>query len=120
MPVPTADPPSPTSCRSSDCCRDRFSGALDGPGVGRELLPQPHGYRILHVRSAGFENVMELFAFLGQRSGKAVEHRIKLLQLQQCCQPHRRRENVVRRLPVIHMVIGMDVLVLAARAAQQL
>ncbi len=45
---------------------------------------------------------------------------VELLQLQQRRQSHRCREDVVGRLAVVDVVVGMNVLVLAARAAQQL
>ena len=97
-----------------------FLRALDRAGVSRELLAQPHGHRVLHVRAARLQDVVEFFAFLVKRGDEAVERGIKLLQLQQRRQPHGRRKNVVGGLPVVDVVVGMDVLVLAAHAAQQL
>ena len=120
MPVPTAEPPSPISRSNLRLLLDRLLRALDRAGVGMKLLAQPHRNCIHHVGAAGFQNVMKLFTFFFQRGDEAVERGIQFFQFQQRGQTHRSGEDVVGRLPVVDVVVGMNVLVLAQRAAQQL
>ena len=67
-----------------------------------------------------FEDVMKLFAFFLQRGDEAVERGIELLQFEQRRQTHGGRKDVVGGLPVIDVIVGMNVLVLAKCSAQQL
>ncbi len=66
-----------------------------------------------------FSTVMKFLAFFRQRGDQVVERRVEFFQLQQRRQAHGGGEDVVRRLPVVDVVVGMDMLVLAPRAAQQ-
>ena len=97
-----------------------FCRALDRRGVGAELLAQPHGDRILHVSASRLEYMMKLFALLCQCGDKVIERGVKFFELQQRRQTHGAREDIVSRLPIVDVVVGMNVLVLAERAAQQL
>ncbi len=85
-----------------------------------KLLAQPHRDGVHHVRAARLQDVVELFAFFVKRGNQAVEHGIQLVQFEQRGEAHRGREDVVGRLPVVDVIVGMDVLVLAQVAAQQL
>ena len=64
MPVPTAEPPRPSSRSSSALARIAVFGAADCARVSCELLSEAHGDGVLHVRASGLQDVVKLFALL--------------------------------------------------------
>jgi len=62
---------------------------------------------------------VELLTLFFESADEIIESGVKLLQFQQRRQAHRGGKNIVGRLAVVDVIVGMDVLVLATRAAQQ-
>ena len=120
MPVPTALPPSPSSRRVSDASCRKLLRLFNGHAVGRELLPQAHGNRVLHVGAAGLHDVVNCLAFSREGRGQLVEHGVELFERQQRGQPHGGGEDIVGGLPVVHVIVGVDVGVFAELASQDL
>ena len=63
------------------------------------------------MRPSRLQNPVELPPLRRITPRQRIEHGIQPLQRQQRPQPHRRREHIVRRLPIVHMVIRMHPLV---------
>ena len=88
--------------------------------IGSEFLAEPNWHRVLHVGAAGLHHFPEFFALLVEAPSDRVEHWIEFLQFDECGQAHRGREDVVRRLPIVDVVVGMNSFVLAQPAAEDL
>ena len=91
-----------------------------GSGVGGEFLAEAHGDGVHHVGTAGFQDVVKLFALGFERSDETVERGVKAFQFEQRRQAHSGGEDVVGGLSIVDVVVGVRVLVLAQLATQQL
>ena len=99
--------------------RDVLRAALDAGGVAAEFLSERDRHRILQMGAAGLENAGERLRLFpaGCRRG----HRAggdQRLDAQQQRQPRRGRENVVRRLAHVDVVVGVHPLIGPARFAE--
>jgi hypothetical protein len=97
---------------------DLVGRAKDGEAVGGELLPQANGHGVHHVGAAGFQDIVELFPFLGQFRGQQPHLGHQFVQQENGRQPHGGGEDVVGGLPEVDVVVGVDDRVVAAFAAQ--
>src|SRR5881398_1176297 len=99
---------------------DAVRVALDRVAVRDELLPQSNRRRVLQVRPARLEDLVECLAFRQERPRQAA-HRVEQRgQLGQRGQTDRGWDHVVRGLGHVDVVVRMHRLVLATLAAQQL
>ena len=90
--------------------RTRSRAEPDLGGVAAELLAEGHRHRVHQVRAAGLDDVGELLGLALQRAGQPVERRQQVVgHLAERRQVDRRREDVVRRLAHVHVVVGMGV-----------
>ncbi|TMQ74903.1 hypothetical protein ACCUM_2477 [Candidatus Accumulibacter phosphatis] len=89
--------------------------------VARELLAERQGRRVLQVRAADLDDLGEGGRFRRQRRPEPDQCRPKHeSDAGRGCQMRGAGKDVVRRLPEIHLVVGMDGARLAALAAEQL
>ena len=78
--------------------------------VAAELLAEGYGHGVHEVRAAGLHDVVELLGFPLERGRKRVERREQAVRcLVQRGQVHGRREDVIRRLAHVHVVVRVDV-----------
>ncbi len=95
--------------------------ALDGPRIGPELLPQPHGYGVLQVCPAALDDAVELGRLGPQPLGQPRQRRQHLIQSPQRAEADGGRDGVVGRLGHVDVVIGADRLALRVQTeAEQL
>ena len=88
---------------------DAGRALADLGGVAAELLAQRHGNRVHPVRAARLDHVVELLRLRSQRVAEPTERRQEVVdQLVQRREVHGGREDVVRRLPHVHVVVGVD------------
>ena len=85
--------------------------------IGRELLAQADRHRILHMRAARLQDVVERLRTVFEGFGQLVEDRQEVAHLGQRRDAHRGRKDVVRRLRHVHVVIGVDDRVIATLPA---
>src|SRR5436190_2211267 len=71
-------------------------------------LPETDRHRILHVGTPGLHHIVKLLRLGVAGAGKRIQHGVEIFQSEQGSQAHRGREDVVRALPIVHMVIRMD------------
>src|SRR3972149_665709 len=95
--------------------RQRVRNARDAlahlRGVPAELLPERHGHSVHPVRAAGLDDVVELHGPGGERGRQALERGQQVVcRLVQRGEMHGRREDVVRGLPHVHVVVRVDAL----------
>src|SRR5690606_3760608 len=77
--------------------------------VAAELLPEADGRGVHEVRPPALEHVVERLRLRLQRPGEPVERRDQLrLHRDPRGDVHRRRDHVVRRLPHVDVVVGVD------------
>ena len=93
---------------------------LHTQAISGKLLAQAEGDGVLHVGAARLHNVVKLFSLGFESRRERFENRIELFQFQQGGQAHAGRKDIIGRLAVIHVVIGMDDVVVAEFAAQNL
>ena len=95
MPVPTAQPPRPSSRRASLASSRARLRLFDGYAVGGEFLAEADGHRVLHVGAAGLDDAVELFGLFAEGGGQRIEHGIEGFKHQQraerACRSGRRR-----------------------------
>src|SRR6266542_637002 len=94
--------------------RQRIAHALDPlPHLRRvagELLAERHGDRVHPVRPPGLDHVVELLRLCLERGGELVEGGEQVVRdLAERGQMHSRGEDVVRRLPHVHVVVRVDI-----------
>ena len=85
--------------------RDALSRSADRQRVRRELLAEPDRHCILHVRAARLQDVVERASTLVERRRELVDDRQEVAHLGQRRDAHRRREDVVRGLRHVHVVV---------------
>ena len=79
-----------------------------------ELLPHGHRDSVLHLRAPHFEHVLELVTFGPQGLDQALHRVGKIGEAQEDREAHRRWVDVVGGLPEVHVVVRVEVFVLAA------
>ena len=85
-------------------------------GVAAELLAQRHGHGVHKVRAARLHDVVELLRLPLERGREGVERRQQVVRrLIESGEVNSRREDVVRRLAHVHVVVGVDVLACEGR-----
>ena len=60
------------------------------------------------MRAARLHDVVKCLRLLGKGRCQLVQHRVERIQREQRRQAHGSRKDVVGRLPVVHVVIGVD------------
>ena len=119
-PVPTAVAPMFSSSSCSDACATSSRAAPHAVRVAAELLPERDRHRILQMRAAGLEHVGELVRFPSEAFAKRVRVRHERRRAEQQRQPRRRREDVVRRLAHVDVIVRVHARVGALRLAEDL
>ena len=70
------------------------------------------------MSAAGFQKFVELFAFPFQRRDQRIEYGIELFQFEQRGEAHASGKNIIRRLAVVNVIIGVDDGIVAQGTAQ--
>ncbi len=105
------------SCRT---CGDPLHLLADGRPPAVELGAQGHRDRVLQVGAAHLEHPVELPG-LGEKGLLQLAQRLHVaLQAEDQAEVEGRRVHVVGGLPEVHVVVGIDVLVLALLVAETL
>ena len=86
------------------------TAVFDHAGVAGEFLAEPHRRRILKVRAADLDDVVELVRLGEQRrrAARPVRARASRRRSDQGGEVDRGREDVVARLAEVDVVVGMD------------
>ena len=97
-----------------DALREHFLVALDHAGPAAEFLAQRQGRRVLEVRAADLDDILE-FDFFGMEGViKGIHSREEApFDEQDAGHVQARRESVVRALGMVDVVVGMDIEFLA-------
>lgn len=95
-----------------------FSGAIYGRRVGAELLSESDGYGVHHMRSARCDHPIEFASFSPQRGLELGRRSEQFVGEEQGSEAHGGGKNVVGGLAEVHVIVGMDDGVVAARAAE--
>ena len=96
---------------------DALGVALHGPGIGAELLPQPHRHGILQVGAPRLDHVVELDGLVAQLGGQAVDLAGQFVQPPQAAQADGGGDGVVGALRHVDVVVGVHRLVRGHRCA---
>ena len=120
MPVPMAVAPWLTASRSSSRLEDALLGVVDHRGPGAERLPERHGDGVLLLRASHLDDVPELLRLRAERLLEKVDGAGGVAGRQDDPDLDRRRVGVVRGLRAVHVVVRMQVLVLALAMPEQL
>ena len=90
-------------------------------GIARELLPEPDGHRILEMGAPDLDHVVELASLRLEGLGQMGERRLQIFGHRPIGrQVNGRRDDVVRGLTGVDVVVGMDRCLRAHLATQQL
>ena len=92
----------------------------DGRAPAVELLAERHRHRVLQMGAAHLQHPVELLALGEERLLQPGERLHVARETQDQRQPERRRVDVVGRLPEVHVVVRIDVLVFALLVAELL
>ncbi|MNI06407.1 hypothetical protein D3C73_593860 [compost metagenome] len=84
-----------------------------GGGESTELLTQGHRYGVLQLGTTHLQDVVEFFTLGRERLNQAVEAGEQGVVTEQQTQTDRRRVGVVGRLRHVHVVVRVQVLILA-------
>ena len=84
-----------------------------------ELLAERHRHRVLQVRAPHLQHPVELRGFRVERVLQPLQRVHVAREAQDQREAERRRVDVVRRLSEVHVVVGVDVLVLALLVAER-
>ena len=88
--------------------------------VGGELLAEGHRHRVLQLRAADFQHAFKLDGFLVKGRSQAAHFGSQALDAELQRELDRGRVDVVGALRQVDVIERMQVLVLAARVAEQL
>jgi hypothetical protein len=83
------------------------------------MVAEGHGDRVLQLRAAHLDHFAELHGLLGERRAEHFHRPDQVPAGQDGGHVHRRRVGVVGRLAQVHMVVGVQVAVVAACVAQK-
>ena len=119
-PVPTAVAPMFSSAQLPRRGRDIVAAAFDARGVAAELLTERDRHRILQVRPAGLEDVARTRRLARKAAGELARVAGRAAGAEQQRQARRRREDVVRGLAHVDVIVRMHARVDAARLAEDL
>ena len=109
--MPTAVPPSGIWPTRGSGGADALDPLAHLGRVAAELLAQRHGHGVHQVRAAGLDDVVELACLGLERPGEALERGDQVVrQLVERGEVDGAREDVVRGLAHVDVVVGMDVL----------
>ena len=89
------------------CFPEEARGAACGGGVGAELLAQRDRRGVLQMRAAGLDDVREFIAFVVEGIGERVELGQELIEQQERGDADRGREDVIRRLRHVDVIVRM-------------
>ena len=110
-PVPVAVPPSGICATCGSALRTRSRAEADLRGVAGELLAERDRHGVHQVRAPRLDDVLELLGLVRERLLQPLQRRQQAVRgLVERGQVHGAGEDVVRRLPHVHVVVGMDAL----------
>ena len=119
--MPTAVPPIASSCSAGKAARNAAHGVPELRDVAGEFLAQRQRRRVLQMGAPDLDDRRERLGLLLQRGAQRLDRRKHLFSKRaRRGDVHRGRENVVRRLAEVHVVVGVHQALLPALAAEQL
>jgi hypothetical protein len=78
--------------------------------VAAELLPEGDGHRVHQMRAARLDDVVELDRLGLEGIGESLQRRQQIVdELVESGKVHRRRKDIVRGLPHVHVVVRVHV-----------